>query len=240
MDIYKQMHMPLKAAVGKTVFKKQFFKNIAMNCADENLFSRVVDKIIWQYSLKWENCNIQPYTDEEREYPEIEVMEVVLREQYKIERLAELILRSIPYPVVLIFHYTNVYQLWLATYTKNKADTNKNVLNQLISVAWLQSNDTLWHHLSLQHLRTTNFYDTYSDMYNIVNCFRAATLVGHEVHVSGEIARVIQTKVVVIDERLAKLRGRLKKETQFNRKVELNMQIRKLCQEKEDILQKLN
>ena len=80
MTIYEKLNLNDPARIDRVVAKKQFYENGELSSADKNIFDQV-EKMYWRYALKMENTFIQPFADEERDYPEIEVMEVVLREE---------------------------------------------------------------------------------------------------------------------------------------------------------------
>ena len=77
MSIYEIMELPTAARIDRVVPKKQFYDNGELSSADKKLFDHV-EKIYWRYALKTENSFIQPYRDGEKDYPEIEVLEVNL------------------------------------------------------------------------------------------------------------------------------------------------------------------
>lgn len=74
------LQIPSSCRVDQTIFKKLFQENAALSAADRSLFRDVVDRISWRYCLKPETVNITTFTDEVREYAEIEVVEVTLRQ----------------------------------------------------------------------------------------------------------------------------------------------------------------
>ena len=102
MTIYEKLNLNDPARIDRVVAKKQFYESGELSSSDKKIFDQV-EKMYWRYALKTENSFIQPFADEERDYPEIEVMEVVLREEKQLKRLAEIIFRSIPYPMLLFF-----------------------------------------------------------------------------------------------------------------------------------------
>jgi len=62
------LNLPASCVLGKTIFKKQFYDNAGLSAADKKLITNNVEKVIWQYCLKPDTINIQPYIDEEQEY----------------------------------------------------------------------------------------------------------------------------------------------------------------------------
>jgi len=125
-DIYEYMNIPSKCELGNTIFKKLFYENAKLNRADKELFIRHVDKIKWNYCLKPINIPIKPFKDDIREYNEIEVITVKIKLSNKTKRLAEIIMRSIPYPMVLVFENKNKIQIFTAHQRINLADSRKN------------------------------------------------------------------------------------------------------------------
>ena len=85
-------------------------------------------------------------------------------------------------------------------------------------------------------MRFTNFYDLYSDLVDAISIYQASAILPSTKNISGEEARNIITKIECIDQEIAAVRSKFKKETQFNRRIELNIQIKKLEQEKEDMI----
>ena len=117
------MGLPSVARIDRVVAKKQFYKSGNLSSADRKLFDHV-EKIYWWYALKTENTFIPTFADEEWDYPEIEVMEVVLREVKQINRLAEVTMRSIPYPMLIFFQKGERYSMKKESQFNRKMELN--------------------------------------------------------------------------------------------------------------------
>lgn len=85
-----------------------------MNKTDRKIFTKDINKIKWDYSLKKDNINIKPYKDDLREFSEIEFITVKLKNPDKTNHIAEIIMRTIPYPMVLCFENPVKYVYLLA------------------------------------------------------------------------------------------------------------------------------
>lgn len=230
MDIYDKLNIPDECKIRRTVFKKMFYENAALSKGDKDLFVDSIDKITWIYCLNQNNMNVPAYATEEREYLEIEIMEVALSENKGIRRIAEIIMRAIPYPMLLIFSFEGKYQLWVAHQRFNLADNNKITLEEPICTEWQDTDSNLWDRLNISSFRYTNFFDMYSDIVDAVAVFNAKKLTDEEI--SGEEARELLRKNAEIDNRIAVLRAEMKKATEFNKKMEINMKIKKLEKER--------
>ena len=139
-------------------------------------------------------------------------------------------MRAIPYPMLLIFSFEGKYQLWAAHQRFSLADNSKVTLEEPIFTEWQEENSILWDRLNISKLRYTNFYDMYSDLIDAIAVFNVSKLTDKEIN--GEDARKLLRSNAEIDSRIAVLRAELKKATEFNRKMEINMKIKKLEKER--------
>lgn len=226
MDIYNKLNIPDECRINRTVFKKMFYDNAVISKGDKDLFIDSIDKITWIYCLNQDNMNIPAYVTEEREYLEMEIIEVTLSENKGIKRIAEIIMRAIPYPMLLIFSFEGKYQLWAAHQRFSLADNSKVTLEEPIFTEWQEENSILWDRLNISKLRYTNFYDMYSDLIDAIAVFNVSKLTDKEIN--GEDARELLRRNAEIDNQIAVLRAELKKATEFNRKMEINLKIKKL------------
>lgn len=230
MDNYGWLNLPRSCEVRNTIFKKLFYDNADLSAADKKLFTNVVNKITWLYCLKPETINIQPYQDDVREYSEIEIIEVELTEDKRTNRIAEIIMRSIPYPMLLIFVLGEKVQLWTAHQRTSLVDSSKNTFDAFVSSAWIAANDPLLDALNIKTMRFTNYFVLYSDIVDVISVYNAQAVAGQNSEITGEEARTLLARVGEIDRQISAIRAAMKKETQFNRKMEMNIQVKKLEQ----------
>lgn len=94
--------LPPSCRVGQRVPKKLLLEHGAPTAADKRLIADGVAEIHWVAALKPNTIGVPAYVDGTREYLEVAVLTTALRETPKRARLAELIHRAIPYPVLLI------------------------------------------------------------------------------------------------------------------------------------------
>ena len=202
--------------------KKNFYTYAGMSARDKELFKDNISKITLLYQLATNKTNISAYKDEVREYPLINIFKVELNIADKLKRIAEIIMKSIPYPMLLVFEFENKVQLWTAHQRINQNDETKNVLDDFIYTDW--QTDTCWFDLSKMNM--TNFYALYSDMVDAISIKNAEAISNAEL--TGEQARELTAKIDEIDSRIELLKARMKKETQFNKRVEINIEIKEL------------
>jgi hypothetical protein len=236
MDDYRFLNIPDSCFVGSTIYKKLFYENAHLSSSDKSLFTDTINKVVWLYCLKPETINISAYKDEVREYPEIEVIEVILNKEYGLNRIAEIIMRTIPYPMLLIFKLEDKIRFYVAHQRTSQSDSSKNTIEEFISTDWLENDSALFDKLDIKQMRFTNFYTLYSDIVDAISIYNLSAIMPTDDTVTGAKARELSAKIEDIEQRIANLRSKLKKESQFNRKMELNIEIKRLEQSKNKLL----
>lgn len=113
MDFYEKLALPDSCYLGKRIYKKLFYENTQLNATDKKSFSNDIETIEWSYTLKPETINIARYEDDEREYFEIAVIEVTLKEPKRYKRIGQIIQGAIPYPVLIVFKHESAIAVWL-------------------------------------------------------------------------------------------------------------------------------
>lgn len=236
MNGYKFLNIPDSCFIGNTIYKKLFYENADLSGSDKALFTEGISKITWLYCLKPETINIQPYKDDTRDYPEVEVIEVEVTKDYKLKRIAEIIMRTIPYPMLLIFKLQDKIQLYVAHQRVNQSDSSKNTIEEFISTDWLCSDCALFARLDIKQMRFTNFFTLYSDIIDAISIYNVSTIMPDNTPITGSEARLLSAEIQNIEQQITALRAKIKSETQFNRKMELNIEIKRLEQNKNKLV----
>lgn len=226
---------PAACRIDRVVFKKMFHDAGDLSKADRTLLTDNVDKVIWTHNLRRENTMIPPFQDEVRKYEEIQVIQVKLRQPKGMHRLTEIIMRAIPYPMLLFFEYQGRVSLALAHQRNSLVDSAKNTLEEVWLGSFLAPDDALFSLLRHDKQRLTHFYDYYGDLVDTL-CRAMARQTGASPDITGEQARMILKGINSLDSQMVALRAEIKRESRFNRKVELNMQIKQLEQQKQELL----
>ena len=144
-------------------------------------------------------------------------------------------MRAIPYPMVLIFRLSNKRKLCVAHQRNSLNDNSKNTLEELISTEWVYNDSLLFEQLDIQKMRFSNFYALYSDIVDAVSIYKASALISAASDLSGQEARQLTAEIEGLEKQIALLKSKLKNETQFNKKMELNIEIRNLSKKKSQL-----
>lgn len=238
--LYELMAIPESCYLGKRIYKKLFHENADLGATDKKAFRDDIDTVVWRYTLKPSTIPIQPYADDTREYHEIAILEVILKSDKRTRRIAEVVHRSIPYPVLLVLLHSPRVAISAAQKRFSLAEHGAIVAEDIRLTDWLDLEEPAGLHqqfiesLALSSLPQTHFYALYSALFERVVALEAARLTGvFELNGSADqvqerLGRIADCRG--IEQEISELRAALKKETHFNRQVELNTKIKALEQ----------
>ena len=240
-DLIAALDLPATALVNQRVPKKLLVENGAPTTADRKLIQDSIEEITWVAALKPASIGVPEYRDEQRSYLELAVLLVDLRETGKVARLAELIHRAIPYPVLLILSDSGGLMLSLAhiRWAQKEADTT--VLNGAPSMVRLSGQpigqSAFLQALSLRCQPRNDLHALYQGWLDTLTALQAAAITGRFVACgSAEQAaarRAALHRCREIDGEVARLRLAAAKEKQVARQVAVNMEIKALLAERE-------
>lgn len=236
--VYDHLALPEAAYLGKRVYKKLFFDNADLSAADRRAFTDDIDRITWQYTLKPATLNVNAYRDEARDYPELAIIEAVLRTPGRAARLAELIHRAIPYPLFLVLINNDDFAVSTAHKRASKAESGIVVAEDLRITRWMHAaalNDVeqaFLDSLAVSSLPQTHYHALYAAWHQRVLALACARL-SHAFCVPTQAEHQAEQRERLaacrrLEGEIARLRAEIKKERRFNRQVELNTRIKGL------------
>ncbi|WP_186014151.1 DUF4391 domain-containing protein [Burkholderia gladioli] len=112
--IVSALGLPTGCRVDQRVPKKMLVENGARTSGDKRPINESVEEVLWLAALKPNTVGVAEYRDDEREYLEVAALCITARHaprgngaadtgnQPNIARLAELVHRAVPYPVLLL------------------------------------------------------------------------------------------------------------------------------------------
>mgnify|MGYP001028236547 CR=1 FL=1 len=239
--LYEKMGIPDSCHLGKRIYKKLFHENAKLSATDKRAFREDIDTIIWQYTLKPSTIPINPFVDEKQEYLEIAIIQVNLKAQHRAERIAEIIHRSIPYPLVVVFAYKSSFLLSLATKRFSQAERGAIVVDEFFATEWIDLSTPnaiqkeFLDSLSMSTLPHSNFRALYLALVERVIALDCANHTGiFHLETATELSAMRRQTLAAcrdLEAQIAEERATLKKETQFNRQVERNVRIKEMERE---------
>ena len=250
------LRLPEGCRVDQRIPKKLLLENGAFTAADNRLITEAIEEIQWVAALKPNTIGVPDYRDTLREYLEIAVLAVTVRGVVKPashSRLAELVHRAVPYPVLLLLIEGQSLTLSLAhkRWAQNEAD--KVVLDgSLISVrvsaslsevnaadsshpdpaAAAQAENAFIQSLSVTRQPQATLHALYQGWVDCVQALLAARLTGSYQTPTTPEQAAARRQALADCERLeaevSRLRAQALREKQLARQVELNLTLKRV------------
>ena len=230
-DFFESLNFPASTYVGKKLDKKEFLENFSLNINDRKLLSQNIDRITLENILNQDTINITPFLDEERDYSEIAIIKVKISNKEKLKSINNII-QQIPYSLIVFYAFQNEISLCLSPKRINKADSSKLVVEEVHFSKWIDfSNLTNIDKSFLQSLNINNhpftnllaFYESFIDKLISYN----ASIYSGTFSISKDTKMILEniqkTEAQIID-----IKNKIKKETNFNDKVNMNLELKKL------------
>ena len=206
-------HYPKAAAFDRVLPKTKIYEHTKPSNALKDLFVKQVDKIIWQYKLAPETINLPAKPSA----PEIQIFSILLKTPELNEDVLRCIDQAIPLPIFYQLSYDEHIKIKAAYKRPNEADASKWVTECYFETDWLAENterQVLPVALDLAGL--------YEQLFKPLLPLPARP--NEPLKLQVERLGLVRSK----QNEYHRLESRLHKETQFNRKVELNKQLRAL------------
>ena len=253
------LRLPEGCRVDQRVPKKLLLENGAPTAADKRLITEAIEEIQWVAVLKPNTIGVPDYRDTLREYLEIAVLTVTVRGFVKPashSRLAELVHRAVPYPVLLLLIEGQSLTLSLAHKRWAQNEAAKVVLDgRLISVrvsaslsevnaadashpdpaAAAQAENAFIQSLSVTRQPQATLHALYQGWVDCVQALLAARLTGSYQTPATPEQAAARRQALADCERLeaevSRLRAQALREKQLARQVELNLTLKRVLAE---------
>lgn len=229
--IVEALALPERALVQQRVPKKTLLEQGMPTAADKRAVQDGLEELWWVAALKPANSGLGAYADDERDYPELAVLAMVLRPAAKSPRMVELVHRAIPYPVVLATAQGN--DAWLSVAHKRASQSEKAgwVVDEVRSTPPLTTDAEFLNSLALHAQGANHLGALYQSWLNCIEAVQAERLTGRfKVPANAQESMLLRealNKVGALERELVQLRAQAKREKQMNRAVKLNLAIKK-------------
>ena len=236
--IINALALPADARVDQRVPKKLLLEQGAPTAADKRQIQDGIEELLWVAALKPTNIAVPTFRDDVREYLEIAVLTATLRAAAKPTRLIELIHRAIPYPLVLVTAHGDTVTLSLAHKRWSQGETGKVVIEDVHRTAPFRPDTPTAEEapflasLAVSGLPKLDLFALYQGWLDRVAALEAAQITGTFAPPdSADRASALREGLDTharLQRDLTALRAQAEKEKQLNRRVELNLEIKRL------------
>lgn len=206
------LNLPQTTEFNKRVPKQKFYEHLAVNAKIKSLFAAQIKTIYWRNKIAASTLNISAGVT----LPELEVFEVKLNTPDISEAVLRQIDLAIPYYILFLLEYDGKYK---AAISFKEVTENKNIkVNNYYYTNWLDEQELP---LKMEGLNIDTVYE------NFVRQIAGHSLEKQEnINLKQSIAKADEK--AKLQKQIKALENKIRKEKQFNKKVELNMKLKKL------------
>lgn len=233
------LNLPADARVDQRVPKKLLVENGAPTAAGKRQINDGIEELRWIAALKPATIGVPIFRDDIREYLEVAVLSVTLRAGAKAPRLTELIHRSIPYPVLLILSEPLGISLSVCHLRWSQGHAGQMVLDgspsRVLMEAGHRSSVPFFAAINVASQPRADLHSFYDGWLRCFDAYAAAQVTSTftlcETSIADDARRDALADYDRLNREIAGLRAKAGKESQMNRRVELNLILLRLeCQ----------
>ncbi len=235
-DVVRALGLPPAAFINQRIPKKMLIENAVTTAAEKKLINQHVDELRWTAVIKPASLGIPAFSDERSEYLEVAVLELRCREGCSPLRIATLIHRAIPYPLMLIQENVGSATISLTHLRRSQSAAGETVLDGDLYGAELRpdkgSTGRFLESLEVTKQPQGNLKDFYQGWVLKVEAYVASHITGRFVAEVGQDAafkrRVALAEHGRLTKEISSLRAKAGKERQVSRRVEFNVKLKQL------------
>ena len=213
---------PKAAAFGRVVPKNRIYEHAGASTALRDLFVTQVDQIVWKYKLAPETTNLAAT----KTVGEIQVFGISLRTGKLDDDVLRAIDRAIPFPLIFELRWSGKRKAMAAFKRPSDVDSTKWVVSGYFATDWAPD-DAARRPLPVA-LNLGGLYDALITAL-MPKAVGQAEQAGEDIQARVARMEAIRTKTREVD----RIKARLAREKQFNKRVAINAELRAARQELE-------
>ena len=204
---------PARTLVDKLIPKSKFYSEGGANTRVERLFIEQIESIYWANKLSSATMNIESQED----LREVQIFSVNARVEMLDIEIFRYIDKLIPSPIIFEVYFQDKVKVIAAYKRLNQADNSKVVIGDYFQTEWLP--------IERQDLP---LFLRLSELYE----FLISQLLPNKTNASSLADKMrLNQEIAMLETRIKQLEQQLKREKQFNRKAEPNINLLKLRDE---------
>lgn len=253
------LEVPRDCVVDSVIPKKDIFEAADSKSKDKKIFTDLIKQIKWCYNFTEDNIRVDKYVDEVRNYEEVELININLKydnvhksgvgkfkEDDKIDRIVDVVMRFIPYPLILTVQYENELKFYASHIRESRQDYDKIVLDgKTRSTNWMnidnlsEIEDDFITKIQFDNLERENFYKFYNNYLEAIVQHDAAIIAGGPVNLPIDEIERIYDEISVLNGKINEIEKEISEEDNFNRKMDLNIEAHNFKVKKDELINEL-
>lgn len=204
------------------------------NAVDKQFLQDSVQSIYMLASLKTDNTHIAVYEDDKELYQEIQFLYVKTKGKGDSTKIYKMLAHLLPYPLVILADEPDSFTIYTGRFEKLSTGFLKLVNVYPSSVYQDENLEEVLQQISLIDLPRQNLKTFYDGLRDEIATATAKSQYGEAV---GNITGEEKDQLDALKKQIEDLRGQIKKDRQLNRKIDMQMKLKKL---KDELSSKIN
>ena len=213
--------LPKSTEFNKRIPKQKFYDNLTVSPALKKIFVEQIRVIYWRNKIAATTVNVAAG----EAVTELEVFEIALNQQGLDEAVLRQIDKEIPYHILFILTYEDKAQAWIGYKEAAESGNNSFKVSTYYHTPWMPA-ETL--SLKLDGLGMDAVYESF-----VRQIAGDALQKGTAEDLKASVEKAEMKKQLEL--KISALKSKIKKETQLNKQMEMNGQLKKLKKELEGI-----
>lgn len=211
-------NLPISTVYGQTIPKKMFEAHLSYK--QKKILTDKISKMTWTHKLAPATINLSG-----KYFAEIQIIHIELKREERISDLLAVINKSVPYGVIFVMQFGDRFYLSASAKHLHPTLADTSVVDWEFASDWFMGEDNTFQ-LNLKESLDTVFFDF---------CKQLSGFKSKEVNSMTELIEK-SSKLFQLRKDINKLRSAISSCRQFNKKVELNLELRRLEQEANEFL----
>lgn len=211
--------LPKSTEFNRRIPKQKFYENLTVTPALKRSFIDQIKVIFWANKIAPATVNLAAGKD----VTEIEVFNVRLNTAMLDEAVLKQIDREIPYHILFVLEYENKYQAWIGYKEVSGSGTAAFKVNKYYHTDWMEEGELP---IRIEGLNIDAVYE------NFVRQIAGSALQGNQAESLKESVEREEQKDE-LRKQIAKLQGKIRKEKQLNRQMQMNTELKNLIRKLE-------
>ena len=241
---------PRAAYFGRVIPKNKIYEHAGANTALKDLFVQQVEQIVWDYKLAPETINIPADT----KTSEIQVFRINLKSSHLDHKVLQAIDKAIPFPILFELSYRDQTKLAAAYKRRSESDSTRWVIGRYFESDWqpddaereplpvVRNLSALYERLLSRLVDASNTVDDQPRSVDRIQeappTYRVSRQDGPETdNLSLEQRIALAESIEAKQKEIARIKSRLNREKQFNKRVAINAELREARQSLERLQQ---
>ncbi len=207
------LDFPKSTVFNRRIPKQKFYDKLSVSNNLEQQFVKEIDMIYWKNKLSPETLNISVGAN----VTEIEVFEIVLKEQSISKNIIEAIDREIPYHLIFVLRYKDLGQIWISFKEDSKSRDGKFKVDSYYKKGWLKYDDLS---LRIEGLNLDKVYENF-----MLQVAGGKLQIENGSDIKQAVSKAKEQEK--LEANIKNLQTKIKNEKQYNRQVRLMGELRK-------------